>query len=257
MVAWFLVSFDPASKGLAEVVDDHNWRGVMKPVVLFGKGPSARKLDVSDNYVVGAVNSAFVFCDRVDYFFLQDVETLANVRAADIPKLKTAVIPAHPFEQHKQRASLTYTSLLGGLAGIERFAVYQNPLESDGIAPIEGLPRIDNICSGGDAAVAWLLAEGHRDFVFVGIDPSGGHHPKVQKDSSHLAERRQFSVQCPSCEHAFSVMVTKEHASASPNPPEWYKLQYQSLVSKIIRVGGTFRHLGPDEGLDNQAARCA
>ena len=229
----------------------------MKPVVLFGKGPSARKLDVSDSYVVAAVNSAFVFCDRVDYFFLQDVETLANVRAADIPKLKTAVIPAHPFEQHQQRASLTYTALLGGLVGIERFAVYQNPLESDGIAPIDGLPRIDNIHSGGDAAVAWLLAEGHREFIFVGIDPDGGHHRSIQQDSAHLAEQHCFPVQCPSCEHAFAVAVTKQHASASPNPPEWYRLQYQSLVSKIIQAGGTFRHLGPGEELADQAVRCA
>ena len=223
---------------------------MMKPVILIGKGPSARHIQVSDQYVVGALNSAILFSDRIDYFFLQDIETLDNVSDEDIGRIGTAVVPAHPYEDHVQRSSLTFANLIAGLPGIKNFSVYQNPLEVDGIEPIPGLPYYPFIRSGGDAAVQWLLEAGHREFIFVGIDPDGGYHRKVEENSAPLDQTKRLQICCPKCDHHFEADITLGHSSGSPNPPQWYKMQYQSMISKIMKAGGTFRHLGPEEELE-------
>ena len=223
---------------------------MMKPVILMGKGPSARPIEVSDKYVVGALNSAILFCDRIDYFFLQDIETLDNVSPDDIERIDTAVVPAHPYKNHLQHPSLTFANLIAGLPGIRNFSVYQNPLEVSGIEQIPGLPYFPFIRSGGDAAVQWLLEAGHREFIFVGIDPDGGYHRKVEENSAPLDQTKRIQICCPNCDHDFAADITLGHSSGSPNPPQWYKMQYQSMISKIMKAGGTFRHLGPQEELE-------
>ena len=84
----------------------------MKPVVLVGKGPSAQHVPASDDYVVAAVNNATMFCEKVDYLFIQDLEILEAMGPEDYSKANMAVVPTHPYREHCQYKHLTHLEML-------------------------------------------------------------------------------------------------------------------------------------------------
>ena len=147
----------------------------MKKVVLVGRGPSAQFVPHSDEYVTVALNNSLVYCETVDYLFMHDLETVKTLDPENIAKVDTLVLPAHPWINERQFPDFTYADFMRNTEGFTRFEVYEGRIEFPGIEPFAWLPRFENVYSCGDAAVAWLLHQGFREFVLVGIDPGGGH----------------------------------------------------------------------------------
>ena len=221
----------------------------MKPIVIVGKGPSAKHVPASDAYCVGAINNATMFCERVDFLFLQDVETLDNMSSEDFTKVDRAIVPAYPYQNHVQSANLNHLALISRMPGISNFTVYSPRLENPALSPVDGLDSFPNCYSGGDTAVAWALKNGFRDFIFVGIDPEGGLHQDVQQAAKPLQTRKEVSIQCPHCSAQFDAVVTMDHASHTLKKPEWFRMQYNSMISKIMKAGGSYQHLGSGTSL--------
>ena len=226
----------------------------MKPVILVGKGPSAQEVPASDGYIVAAVNNATMFCEKVDYLFIQDVEILDVMGPEDFAKAAVAVVPTHPYKEHCQLKHLTHLEMIKQMSGISQFCIYQPRLENPDIQPVEGIEHFPDIYSGGDAAVAWLIARGFREFYFVGIDPAGGYHKRVQEAGAPLEARKEMSIECPHCHENFEATVTMAHHAHNPKRQRWFQLQYQSLTRKIQSVGGTFYHLNPGEPMPGALA---
>ena len=215
----------------------------MKPVVLVGKGPSAQAVAASDRYVVAAVNDATMFCEEVDYLFIQDIEILDFMKPADFAKSACAVVPTHPFKEHCQYEHLTHLEMLKNMPGISQFHLYQPRFENPDLPLQDGIEHFPDIFSGGDAAVAWLVARGFREFYFVGIDPAGGYHQDVIKAAEPLESRKDVVIECPHCKNDFQATITMAHHVHNPKKEEWFRRQYQSLTRKIISVGGSYHHV--------------
>lgn len=217
----------------------------MKPVVLVGKGPSAQAVPASTDYVVAAVNNATMFCETVDYLFIQDIEILEAMSQADYQKSSMAVVPTHPYRNHNQYANLTYLDMLKQMQGVSQFSIYQPRFENPELVPVDDIEHFSDIYSGGDAAVAWLLARGFRDFHLVGIDPAGGYHQQVTEAAKPLEAKKDIEIQCPHCQNHIQATVTMGHHAHHPKQERWFQLQYGSLTRKIQMAGGTFSHVAP------------
>ncbi len=217
----------------------------MKPVVLVGKGPSAQAVPASSDYVVAAVNNATMFCEKVDYLFIQDLEILDAMSDEDYRKSSMAVVPTHPYRNHNQYSNLTHLDMLKQMHGVSQFSIYQPRFENPDLTPIEGIEYFPDIYSGGDAAVAWLLARGFREFHLVGIDPAGGYHQQVAEAAKPLEAKKEIEIECPHCQKHFQATVTMGHQAHHPKKQRWFQLQYGSLTRKIQMAGGTFTHVEP------------
>ena len=215
----------------------------MKPVVLVGKGPSAQSVPASEHYIVAAVNDATRFCEQVDYLFVQDLEVLDAMGTEDFAKSNCAVVPTHPFREHSQYPHLTHLDLLKQMPGISQFHLYQPRFENPSIQIQEGIEHFPDIYSGGDAAVAWLVARGYREFYFVGIDPAGGYHQDVVNAGAELEIRKDVVIACPHCKNDFQASISLAHHVHNPKKEEWFRRQYQSMIRKITCAGGSFNHL--------------
>lgn len=214
-----------------------------KKVILVGRGPSAQYVPVSDDYIIVALNNAVALCEAADYLFLHDLEAMDVLTPENIAKVDTLVLPAHPWLNERQYPDFTYTDFLRNAPGFKRFEVYEGRLEFPGIEPFPWLDRFENVYSSGDAAVAWLLHQGYRDFVFVGIDPGGGHAKPLRDMSKKLRVQQTVSFDCPSCGSNSDLNIEMKHLDELENAPSWYGQQYESLTQKIKNAGGTYTHL--------------
>ena len=153
---------------------------------------------------------------------------------------------AHPWINERQ-----FADFMRNTTGFKRFEVYEGRIEVPGIEPFTWLPRFQDVYSCGDAAVAWLLHEGYRDFVFVGIDPGGGHAKPLMDMAEKLRYEQSVTFDCPSCGTSTDLNLEMKHLSEIENMPEWYGNQYKSLTHKIEAAGGTYVHMSEIEGFDS------
>ncbi len=226
----------------------------IKPVVLVGKGPSAQPVPASDTYVVAAVNDATRFCERVDFVFVQDIEILDCMGPEDFAKSDCAVVPTHPFREHNQYAHLTHLDLLKQMRGISQFRLYQPRFENPDLELQDGIEHFPDIYSGGDAAVAWLVARGFREFYFVGIDPAGGYHEDVVASGEALELRKNVVIGCPHCKKDFQASISLAHPVHNPKKEAWFRRQYHSMTRKSVCAGGSFHHLAHGEPMPGARA---
>ena len=195
----------------------------MKPVVLVGKGPSAQHVPASDDNVVTAVNNATMLCEKVDYL-LSRPEILEAMGREDYAKANMAVVPTHPYKEHCQYEHLTHLEMLKHMVGISQFSIYQPRFENPDIPLVEGIEHFPDIYSGGDAAVAWLLARGYREFHLVGIDPAGGYHENVAEAAKHLEAIKEIHIECPHCQGEIQATVTMAHHAHNPKKERWFQI---------------------------------
>lgn len=216
-----------------------------KKVVLVGRGPSAQWVAAEDDSVVVALNNSTVYCESVDFLFIHDLEAMESLTPDEIAKVDTLVLPGHPWLNERQYPDFTYADFLRAAPGFKKFALYEGRLENPDVEPFSWLDRFPDCYSSGDAAVAWLLHQGYRDFTFVGIDPGGGHAQPLLRLASELRQEHKVSAQCPECNAGVQLEFSVKHLSEIENRPSWYRHQYESLIEKIRAAGGVYGHREP------------
>ena len=215
----------------------------MKKALVVGKGPSIQEIPDWKDHTIVVLNEATIYCTHVDFLFVADIETLDNISLDEMRKVDTLVVPAHPWVDHKQYPDLTHLDLLARASGVGKFIVYEGRLENPDIEPFSWLPRIDDAVSTGDTAIAWLLNQGYKEFVFSGLDPSGGYSKRSQNLAERLTVNQPLSITCPKCEHHIGGNIAIKHACATPQPPEWFRGQYERLIERIESHGATYQRL--------------
>src|SRR5690606_6749765 len=142
------------------------------PVVIVGKGPSARYVPPGAGaFRVAALNGAVRLCTWADWLFVNDLSAFAEIAPDDLRRHTGRVVL--PAELHidlgKPRASPR--AAIPFLRGrpYDLFELHTNPDRSP------KLPYFGAIGSVAESAVAWLLHLGYRRFYTLGIDPQGGY----------------------------------------------------------------------------------
>ena len=157
----------------------------MEKVIIVGKGPSLCPIPKMDGYKIAALNETVSLCEEVDFCFVGDTELLELISKEDFPKVSRFVIPAHPHVNKKVKSGYTYEDWLPKLHGrpydlVEYHTTYI-PFPS---RVIPDIPK-QHISSIAESAVLWCLMKGYRDFLTIGMDPSGGYHPDMLKSPHH------------------------------------------------------------------------
>lgn len=171
-------------------------------VLIVGKGPSARPVPADEPAIVVALNGASRICGRVDYQVIVDHRALDELPPPGEATLVHPVYlqgdpPRHWFDDPRV---LAYRAR-------ERFELPSAPER------VHGVPWLGGCRSCGEAAVAWLLHQGHREFRTIGIDPEGGY--------SEL----------------FAGGVQRETS------PGWYRVNWRKMQRRVLQAGGTIRRV--------------
>ncbi len=157
------------------------------PVIIVGKGPTARHVSKSPDYKGAARNGALRLCDRADWLFINDVCALKELSAWDIHfRAADMVVPTHLHADTSGRNVVSYRDF----PFIAAKCPYTYSLPS---AP-KAEPTFGTIFSVGETAVAWLLAEGYRQFLTLGIDPEGGYSDLFAGGPQIAQPKRHFKI---------------------------------------------------------------
>jgi hypothetical protein len=215
-----------------------------KPIIILGKGPSALYLPKSNKYDVAACNNATWLCEEPTYTFYNDIEPMELTTFDDFQKIKTLIVPSFLHSQCNPRfngiSKHVHFYELQVLFPDDRFdnidiMIYE--LHKGDNDKIEEQSRIN---SGGEPApmldewprscgvtAANFLAKflNYKDFIFAGMDPEGGYHPKFRKKK--LDENNN---------PAFNGHGTEAQ-------PAGYDLDYNQMVKLVQKYGGKARHI--------------
>lgn len=189
----------------------------MKPALIVGKGPSARPVDLSEDYCVAALNGAVRMCEHADYLFANDDSALAEFTFQDLAtRVEVMVLPTHlhlATNGRQVRSVRKYQSIL------RRKQVLMHALPSaDKLYIMKGpILRFGRQQSVAETAVACLIHMGHRDFYTVGVDVEGGYHTEFSEDQQVRTKRK-----------------------------DWYRTNWLRIAHRIRLVGGTLTRLVPE-----------
>ena len=75
----------------------------MKPVIILGKGPSARFLDKSDKYDVATINNSIWMHSEPKWSFFNDLESMEQMKDSDFDKVSTIITPSYLHSQYNPR----------------------------------------------------------------------------------------------------------------------------------------------------------
>ena len=168
----------------------------MKPIIIVGKGPTAREIKKSDKYDIATLNNTIWLAPEPTYSFFNDVELFMLMEDKDFESVTKIVCPTFLHSmwaklEGKCEGDVThwldlYKLFPNRLDHIE-FFLYElhagdntKPEEQERTgqfdAGVPGLPEWP--LSTGQTATMWLLKyAGYRDFIVAGFDVEGGYHP--------------------------------------------------------------------------------
>jgi hypothetical protein len=151
-------------KRLLAITYDRN-----KPVIIVGKGPSARYIPSSDKYYVCCLNTSGRLTDKIDFQFLGDYYVYKQMCNIDgyFDKMENIIYPVEfnlENPQKKMSKDLINLDVKKHLNQFEYTFDFHNYPETEEV-------RMYTVISSGEVALAWLLDEGFKTFYTVGIDP--------------------------------------------------------------------------------------
>ena len=140
-----------------------------KPVVIIGKGPSARHVPSSSEYYTCCLNTSGRLTDVVNFQFLGDYFIYEQMCAINgyFNKIENFIYPVEfnlENPQRKKSKDLINHDLKAGLNQFEYTFHFHKYPETEDI-------RMYTVINSGEVALAWLLEEGFKTFYTVGIDP--------------------------------------------------------------------------------------
>lgn len=164
----------------AEVIDRE-----MKPVVILGKGPSARHVPQSDQYDIAAVNEAVRLCERCDYLAVNDVPALMNLTVLDMSLARQLILPQYLHVDPKPKELMHWREAFGNwcnrrnidIGWYRNVIVYRLHTDPDPEQK-RNLPYFGRCRSTSDSLIAYLLHLNYKTIVLVGVEPDGkcGYH---------------------------------------------------------------------------------
>jgi len=206
----------------------------MKPIIILGKGPSARELKTSERYDVAVLNNALWLCDEPTYVFFNDLEPMELTSDEDFSKVTQMVVPTYMHSLHNPRFNNTNVHFHFS----KLFEFFPNRFDhiefnlyelhaGDNLKPEEmertsnPVPSLDEWPgSTGVTAVNVLLKFfGYRDIILSGIDPTGGYHPRFQNKTP-----------------AFNGMGTAPQ-------PYGYDVDYRQMFRLAEKYGSNMTHI--------------
>lgn len=140
-----------------------------KPVVIIGKGPSARFVPSSNDYYTCCLNQSGRMTDKIDFQFLGDHQVYQSmIKIPDyFSKISNMILPVE-FNQDNPEKKRSLELI--DPAHISHMNVYEHSLHFHPYPETDEV-RVYTVISSGETAIAWLLDEGFRTFYTVGIDP--------------------------------------------------------------------------------------
>ncbi|MBW3541964.1 MAG: hypothetical protein KY476_16975 [Planctomycetes bacterium] len=170
----------------------------VNPILLVGKGPTARPVAAVPGFEIAALNAAIRLCKRADYLFVNDTSALQDLNSDDLARAATLVLPARLHGDTRGGRLLDWRDCVDGLPDgvrVELFELHTNPRRDP------RLPYFGRMLSVGESAAAWLLAHGYRQFFTLGIDASGGYSPYFE-GGPHVAKPASwFGENCRRIHH--------------------------------------------------------
>lgn len=152
----------------------------VKKILILGKGPTAidiKKSDYPDHIIVG-INHAILMIDEVDYFFLNDIESLNGIPKEKFNHIKTIVLPEYPHRKNRADINTTYLTAKNKIdnknINFEIFNLFTSP------KPNHNLIHIDSVKTTTDTAIKYLtLKYGYKHFDLYGICKGSGYHNSI------------------------------------------------------------------------------
>ena len=187
-----------------------------KPIILIGKGPSCRYIEVDDTAYTCALNTSGRMTNRIDFQFLGDLYIYEQF--LKIPgyfdKISNLVIPMK-FNLENKGNKLAYELIKDTLP--EHIKVYNYTFNFHPYPETEEV-RMYSVISSGETAAAWLLDEGFTDFITTGIDP-------------HATDNVRHQV----------FEINGEGNWLHPNPPKGMLISYNRTKSRVDLFNGSLR----------------
>jgi hypothetical protein len=215
----------------------------MKPIIILGKGPSARKIISSDKYDVATLNNAVWFCKDPTFAFFNDLEPIEQMTDEDFRYVKTLAVPTYIHSMKNPRFNNQITDLhFSKLYDIfpkrfDHLDIYLYSFNSKNSERLEELERMKKDPTpvsllpewpgsvGGSASLVLSKFIGYKKFIFCGIDPAGGYHEKFTKSVDENGKP------------LFGGMST------TPGNTADYSKYYHKMIEWIERYGGTAKHI--------------
>lgn len=163
------------------------------PVVVLAKGQSARHIPPGD-YHVAACSEAVRLCDRADWLAVTDLPALEALAEQDVAKARRLLLPRMVHLDAKPSGLVPWDRAIRSTAArvlqpsqIHLFCLHTDP------DPNPALRHFGRCRSVSDAAIAYLLSAGYREFYTSGIetDGAGGYHPVFDRQAPKSTRHRQ------------------------------------------------------------------
>ena len=185
-----------------------------KPVIIIGKGPSARYVPSSDKYYTCCLNTSGRLTNKIDFQFLGDYYVYKQMCDIDgyFDKMQNFIYPVEfnlENPQRKMSKDLIDHDIKKHLNQFEYTFNFHSYPETEDI-------RMYTVISSGELALAWLLDEGFKTFYTVGIDP---HAPNNVRH------------------HVFESIG--EGNLLHPNMPGGMLISYNRMMKRINLFGAT------------------
>jgi len=188
-------------------------RDLATPVLIVGKGPSARPVEATATRYVAALNEAASLCERCDWLFVNDFSALATLSRALVANAGTLVLPNHLHRDPFGATHCHWARAIDTLGLTPRRVDVYRLFSDPHFGSVRHLPEFGRIHSVAETAIAWLLRLGFGTFQTIGIDPAGGY-------ADNFAGGPQ-----------------------TDKPAEWFQQNWLALEARVQRAGATIERI--------------
>tara|TARA_B100000287_G_C20353523_1_gene670830 strand:- start:71 stop:727 length:657 start_codon:yes stop_codon:yes gene_type:complete len=164
---------------------------VERGVILYSKGTfNSEVIDKSSHPYVASLNtSALLYEDKIDFLFLNDIETIDNVKNAggNFNNIDNIICPINPHvKSGREKSNYTYNNILNTLSQVNT-TVYTYRLHTQEKEFYIDLNKQDNyrfgrINSVYHTALYWLLLVGFKQFAIYGVSSRGDYQENFIKN---------------------------------------------------------------------------
>lgn len=183
----------------------------MNPVLILGKGPTAKQVQAEDHRTICALNGACRLCGRVDWLFVNDMSALGEITESCIEVTEHVVVPSELHLDIRGIGTMSFDELPEWFTYGPALHIYQLPSAKK---MRKDIPSFGPIMSVGETCVAWMLRRGYRRFETLGIDPGGGYHEMFAGGKQDLTK-----------------------------PEDWYNRNWERMVERVESYGGTIQRV--------------
>lgn len=144
-----------------------------KPVLIIGKGPSARFIERSDDYYIACLNQAGRMAEHIDFQFLGDQQPYDDMLESYVNRVDNLIFPTK-FNLQNKVGSHSFDYVDSTLP--EHVAKYCYTFCGPAVwdcHEFDFAMKVSVMCTG-ELCFYWLIKQGFRNFKSVGIDGDCG-----------------------------------------------------------------------------------